>query len=262
MRVKSGWSPGAPRPAHKARRPRHRITADALGRRIVGGTIAPGAVLPNADLLAREFKVSRPALREAIKFLAGKGLLDMAPRRGTTVRDRFHWNRLDDDVITWEMGDAPTETFVRNLFELRRMIEPEAAALAAQRATPEGILAIDAALAGLRTALFHSPDSIRADLDFHRALLIHSGNDFLSAFAPAIEASLTIAFRVQRRAEAQRFVHDHARVFEAIRDRDTAAARAAVLVLLEPSEREALAGLAARGTGDRPPHPAAEEVSG
>ena len=223
------------------------MTAEALGRRIVGGGLQPGAVLPNADLLAREFKVSRPALREAIKFLAGKGLLDMAPRRGTVVRARFHWNRLDDDVITWEMGDAPTETFVRNLFELRRMIEPEAAALAAVRAAPDGVEVIETALDGMRTAVFRSPDSVRADLDFHRSLLIHSGNDFLMAFAPAIEASLTIAFRMQRRGAAQRFVQDHARIFEAIRDRDAAAARAAVLILLDPSEDEALAGLATPG---------------
>lgn len=229
------------------RRPRHTLTAEALGRRIVGGTLKPGAVLPNADLLAREYKVSRPALREAIKLLAGKGLLEMAPRRGTVVRPRSLWNRLDDDVINWEMGEAPNEGFVRNLFELRRMIEPEAAALAALRATPEGIAAIERALTAMGVASFTSFDSVRADLDFHRAVLTHSGNEFLATFAPAIEASLTMTFRMQRRTEddTHRFVHDHALVFEAIRHRRPEEARAAVLALLAPSEMEALAGLAA-----------------
>ncbi len=211
----------------------------------MGGKLKPGAVLPNADLLAREFKVSRPALREAIKLLAGKGLLEMAPRRGTVVRPRALWNRLDDDVITWEMGEAPNEAFIRNLFELRRMIEPEAAALAALRASPEGILAIEQALMTMGKASFTSLDSVRADLDFHRAVLTHSGNDFLATFAPAIEASLTITFRMQRRTDddTRRFLHDHAMVFAAIRDRDPDAARTATLALLAPSEAEAIAGL-------------------
>ncbi len=247
------------RPASVARRPRHRVTAEVLGRRIVGGSLAPGSVLPNADLLAREFKVSRPALREAIKFLAGKGLLDMAPRRGTVVRARALWNRLDDDVLTWEMGEAPNALFVRNLFELRRMIEPEAAALAARRATPEGVAAIGAALDAMAHATFRSPDSVRADLDFHRTLLTHSGNDVLATFAPAIETSLTIAFRMQRRTEQHGFLADHARVFHAIRDRNPEAAREAVLHLLGPSEDEALAGLAGveptPGVDAAPPSP-------
>lgn len=223
------------------------MTAEALGRRIVGGSLKPGAVLPNADLLAREYQVSRPALREAIKLLAGKGLLEMAPRRGTVVRPRILWNRLDDDVITWELGEAPNELFVRSLFELRRMIEPEAAALAACRATPEGIVAVEHALEGMRRAGFVSPDSVRADLDFHRAILIHSGNDFLATFAPAIEASLTITFRIQRRKDydTRRFLDEHALVCAAIQNRDPVQARAAVLALLHPAETDALAGLAA-----------------
>ncbi|WP_165491206.1 FadR/GntR family transcriptional regulator [Lichenihabitans psoromatis] len=234
------------------RLPRHTLTAEAIGRRIVGGSLKPGAVLPNADLLAREFKVSRPALREAIKLLAGKGLLEMAPRRGTVVRPRAQWNRLDDDVLNWERGEAPTESFIRNLFELRRMIEPEAAALAATRATPEGIEAIGRALSGMGEANFTSVDSIRADLDFHSAILTHSGNDFLATFAPAIETSMKVTFSIQRRLadDSKRFLHEHALVFYAIRDRDPNASRAASLALLSPAEGDALAGLF--GTPDRP----------
>jgi DNA-binding FadR family transcriptional regulator len=227
------------------------MTAEALGRRIVGGALKPGAVLPNADLLAREYHVSRPALREAIKLLAGKGLLEMAPRRGTVVRPRALWNRLDDDVLSWEIGESPNAAFFRNLFELRRMIEPEAAALAAVRATPEGIAAIERALAAMGKANFASLDSVRADLDFHRAVLTHSGNDFLATFAPAIEASLRVTFSVQRRTDddSKRFLREHTAVFHAIRDRDPAAARAAVLALLSPAEGDALAGLLGKANG-------------
>ncbi len=234
-----------------ARRPRHTATAEALGRRIVGGTLKPGAVLPNADLLAREYKVSRPALREAIKLLAGKGLLEMAPRRGTVVRPRDQWNRLDDDVLTWESGEAATMSFINDLFELRRMIEPEAAALAAQRASSAGIEAIGEALLEMSKANFTSIDSIRADLDFHRAILTHSGNDFLATFGPAIEASMTVTFSMQRRrsADSKRFIQDHALVYQAIRNRDPDAARQASLALLTPAEGDALAGMDAAGVG-------------
>lgn len=230
-------------------RPRHTQTAEALGRRIVGGSLKPGAVLPNADILAREYHVSRPALREAIKLLAGKGLLEMAPRRGTVVRPRAAWNRLDDDVINWESGEAPNAAFVHSLFELRRIIEPEAAALAAQRATSAGILAIDEALARMRQADFTSRDSIQADLAFHRAILTHSGNEFLSTFGPAIEAHLSVTFGIQRHAShgAKDFLREHEAVFLAIRDRDPHAARLASLALLSPAEIDAIAGL--RGAG-------------
>ncbi len=227
------------------RRPRHALTAGALGRRIVGGALAPGAVLPNADLLAREYQVSRPALREAIKLLAGKGLLEMAPRRGTVVRPKTSWNRLDDDVMSWETGEAPSPTFIRDLFELRRMIEPEAAALAAMRASGDGIAAIERALMAMSEADAGSSESIQADLAFHRAILIHSCNEFLATFAPAIEAYLTATFNVQRRSRGPNpnILKEHGAIYRAIRDRDPGAAREATLALLTPAEGEALAGL-------------------
>src|SRR5882757_10065549 len=120
--------------------------AERLGRRIVSGELRPGTTLPNSTLLAREMSVSRPAMREAIKLLAGKGLIESAPRRGTVVRPRTSWNGLDQDVLAWQTGDAPNAAFVRHLFELRRMIEPEAAAYAAQRATSERLAEIESAL--------------------------------------------------------------------------------------------------------------------
>lgn len=237
-----------------ASRPRHAITAEALGRRIVGGALAPGSVLPNADLLAREYRVSRPALREAIKLLAGKGLLEMAPRRGTVVRPKSAWNRLDDDVMSWETGEGPSETFIRDLFELRRMIEPEAAALAARRASDEGIREISEAFVAMSKADYGSMESVRADLAFHRAILIHSCNEFLATFAPAIEAYLTATFNVQRRREVNpRAFHDHGAILDAIRDRNPDEARAATLALLTPAEGDALAALQEPGDPKHPP---------
>ena len=239
------------RPASRppARMPRHAKTAETIGRRILGGDLAPGSILPNAAQMAREYKLSRPALREAIKLLAGKGLISAAPRRGTVVRPRGDWHRLDDDVLSWEADEAPSPRFIRDLFELRRMIEPEAAAFAALRASQEGIDEIGLALDRMAHSSVKSNESVRADIAFHRAILTHSGNDFLAAFAPLIGASLRIAIETQRSVEppSEHFVPSHRAVYLAIRDRRSEDARACSLALLADAEIDALGALERRG---------------
>ena len=106
--------------------------AESIGRRIVSGSLKPGSVLPSFDRLADEFSVSRLSVREAMRALAAKGLVDSRPRRGTIVRPRSEWSRLDPDVLAWQIGDVPNAAFVRSLFEARAIIEPEAAALVAR----------------------------------------------------------------------------------------------------------------------------------
>ncbi|SEC99749.1 transcriptional regulator, GntR family [Rhizobiales bacterium GAS191] len=232
--------------AHKRPRiARHVLMAEQLGRRIVSGELRPGSTLPNSTLLAREMSISRPAMREAIKLLAGKGLLESAPRRGTVVRPRSAWNRLDQDVLSWQMGDAPNAAFIRDLFELRRMIEPEAAAWAALRATSERLSEIESALLLMEGADARSKVSIQADVAFHRSILIASGNEFVAHFAPAIEASLTMTFGFQRRSHPDRehFIPDHRAIFDAVRRGDSEAARQAVHALLSQAEADAMEGL-------------------
>lgn len=235
-----------PQPARlNAYVPRHAKTAAFLGRRIMGGDLEPGVTLPNAALLARELKLSRPSLREAIKILAAKGLLSAAPRRGTIVRPRSDWNRLDHDVLSWEAEVAPTPRFIRDLFELRRMVEPEAAALAAVRATEVGQVEMLAALEAMTVFEVKSEESIRADLAFHRAILTHSGNDFLATFAPAIEASLRIAILAQRKLEplSAQFLPPHRAIYHAIRAHDPELARRESFAHLTRAEEDAVGGL-------------------
>jgi DNA-binding FadR family transcriptional regulator len=231
---------------------RHVQTAERLGRRIVSGELRPGMALPNSTLLAREMSVSRPSMREAIKLLAGKGLLESAPRRGTVVRPRAAWNRLDRDVLHWQMADVPNAAFVRDLFDLRRMVEPEAAVWAAERASADKLSDIEAALLLMESTDSGSPASIAADVAFHRAILFASGNELVALFAPAIEASLRMAFGFQRRRHPRRedFVPDHRAIFDAIRRGDAATARAAVRALLAQAEADAMEGLRLE---ERPP---------
>jgi len=224
---------------------RHVLTAERIGRRIISGELRPGMALPSSTLLAREMSVSRPAMREAIKLLAGKGLVESAPRRGTVVRPRAAWNRLDQDVLHWQMGDGPNAAFVRDLFELRRMIEPEAAALAAQRASSERLSEIEGALLLMESTDAGSKASIAADVAFHHAILVATQNEFVAHFAPAIEASLSLAFGFQRRRlpDRDQFIPDHRAILDAIRRGNPDAARASVLALLAEAEADAMEGL-------------------
>jgi GntR family galactonate operon transcriptional repressor len=226
-------------PPAGASRTRHSQAAAMIGQRIVAGEWLEGGALPTEADLSRELNVSRASLREAIKLLAGKGLIRSTPRRGTIVQSPATWNRLDPDVLFWQASDGPTTRFVRDLFELRRMIEPEAAALAAKRGGEDGRREIAETFAAMEAAS-DVETSIAADLAFHRAIVRATGNDLLAAFSPAIEASLAVSFTVSRAGTTQpHVVPMHRAVAEPILAGDEAAARAAMNTLLDRSEADA-----------------------
>ena len=219
--------------------------AETIGRRIVSGSWKPGSILPSFDQLADELSVSRLSVREAMRALAAKGLVASKPRRGTIVRPRSEWSRLDQDVLIWQISERPTAAFVRSLFEARVIIEPEAAALVAIRASEEALAEIERAFQAMATSDPRSQESIEADVAFHQAVLNGTGNEFLAAFAPVIGTWLTKAFRVQRIAEPaqEHFVPQHRAVFEAIKRGDAEGARRAFRILLTRSEADAMSGI-------------------
>jgi DNA-binding FadR family transcriptional regulator len=232
-------------PAAGALRPES--AAEIIGRKIVSGHFAPGTTLPNLDQLAEEFSMSRLSVREAIRMLANKGLVSSTPRRGTVVKPREEWRRLDIDVLDWQIGTI-NAAFIRHLFELRRMVEPEAAALTASRANANEVAAIERAYAGMAAAESQAPESIKADVAFHQAILRATGNEFIAALAPIIGKALTLAIAVQRDAwpDRENFIPSHRAILDAIRRGDPAAARKAVNALLVRAEVDALDGLRLR----------------
>jgi DNA-binding FadR family transcriptional regulator len=219
--------------------------AAILGRKIVSGHLTPGTTLPNIDQLAEQFSISRLSMREAIKVLAGKGLVSSTPRRGTVVRPREEWSRLDADVLGWQIGEIPNAAYIRNIFELRRMVEPEAGALAAGRASGSDLAAIERAFAEMAAAESRAPESIKADVAFHQAILRATGNEFIAALAPAIETSLMITFTIQRDAwpDTENFIPSHGVIMQAITRGDPEATRNAVHALLVRAEADAIDGL-------------------
>lgn len=219
--------------------------AEIIGRRIVSGGLLPGTVLPDFDALAAELSISRPCVREALRRLADKGLVASRPRRGTVVQPPSQWSRHDADVLAWQIADVPDAAFVDDLFEARRIIEPDAAALMAMRGAPEAIAEMEQALAEMAAADPQTPESIRADLAFHRHLLTGTGNDFIAGFAPLIETLLLVVISIQRdaRPDPDKFVPDHRAVLEAIKRGDAGAARRATTALLEGAKNDAMNGI-------------------
>lgn len=223
----------------------HVGVAEVLGRRIVTGDLTPGTTLPNLEKLAKQFSISRLSMREAIKLLVGKGLVSSTPRRGTLVRPRNEWSRLDADVLIWQVGALPNAAFIRNLFELRRMVEPEAAALAAKRASGEALTEIEHAFAQMAVSEARAPELNRSDVTFHLAILKATGNEFIAALSPAIETSLMLAFTIRSDGwpDPENFVPSHGAVVDAIQRGDTDAARTAVHALLARAEADAFDGI-------------------
>jgi len=156
----------------------HGQTVEVIAQRILTGRFAEGATL-DIPALRAEFDVSLTALREALKVLAAKGMVDARPKRGTFVRPRADWSLLDGDVLRWQFARQAQPSLFEDLHELRSIVEPGAASLAAMRATDADIAALDEALADMATAGADPGAAVAADLAFHRAMLAATHNELL-----------------------------------------------------------------------------------
>src|SRR6478735_5764190 len=135
-----------PSPKGSGRRLRGAV-AHYLGTAIVSGQIAPGETLTGEIANAEALDVSRGAYREAVQVLTAKGLVESRPKAGTRVLPRSRWNILDPTVLAWAFAAEPDLAFVRDLFELRAVVEPAAARFAAERRDKDDIKAMKDALA-------------------------------------------------------------------------------------------------------------------
>ena len=201
---------------------------------ILRGELLAGQGLPTEDVWSAELDVSRTALREAIKVLAAKGLIESRPRTGARVCARERWNFLDPDVLAWRLAALPTAHYVRELFDLREVIEPSAASLAAERAGPSEVARLDAAYAAMAVAGDDGETWMAADLRFHRTLLWMTGNEMLGSLGALIETALIMSFRLSEgNPQGQRHsLPLHRAVLDAVRTGNPARARAAMQVLL------------------------------
>ena len=165
-----------------ARTALHDDVLDALGRRIVGGELAVGAVL-TLDIIDTEHDVSRSVSREAVRVLESMGMVASRRRVGVTVQPRTSWHVFDPRLIRWRLDSDDRAAQLRSLGELRSGFEPVAAGLAAERATPEqcGALATAASDMVVHGRSGDLEAFLQADVAFHRILLEASGNEMLAA---------------------------------------------------------------------------------
>ncbi|MFI5874318.1 FadR/GntR family transcriptional regulator [Streptomyces sp. NPDC051445] len=210
----------------------HGHVVHTLGARIVSGEIGEGAIL-DVSALGAELDVSLTVMREALKVLAGKGLTDARPKRGTFVRERAQWNLLDADVIHWRMEAGDGAQLLRDLADVRSIVEPAAAHRAALHRTDADLASLEAALQAMGQAKVDSAAAAEADAAFHRALLASTGNELLRRMDMLLEPGLKERDRmVHGHGDADDPVPSHRAVFDAIRDQDPTRAELAMLNLL------------------------------
>ena len=219
--------PPSPRSRKVSRRPTeelktrlHQSLARELGTSIVSGKYRPGESLPGEIAASQSHQVSRNAYREAIRILAAKGLVESRQKAGTLVTDRSRWNMLDPDVLDWTLSSNPAPSFRDALFELRSIMEPAAASLAAQRRSDHDLAAMEEALKEMRRYDPDSPEGEQADEAFHEAIFAAAGNDILCRLASIISASVKFVAEFKREQHIDRDTWpDHKALFEAIRAR-------------------------------------------
>jgi len=216
-------------------RPRgiHGQTVETLASRILSSEYPEGTIL-DLPTLRTELDVSLTALREALKVLTAKGMIDARQKRGTYVRPRSSWNMLDADVMRWHTATATDPALFDQLTEVRAIVEPAAARMAAERATDTDLAELTAALAAMANAT-DVDTAVAADIAFHRRLLLATHNDFLAQIAQIIAIGL---------AERDKFVHhtnpadpvpSHKAVLDAVLANNPPAAEAAMHALVDQS---------------------------
>jgi len=233
----------APRAAGYSMRGLQGKVIDALGRDIVGGRYAPESLLPKETELIAAYGVSRTSVREAMKVLAAKGLIEIRQKIGTRVRPRDLWNVFDNDVLAWHHQQGLSEAVMRDLIELRQVIEPAAARFAAARASMSDLRRIERALVAMAGHVNDPVGYAESDVEFHMAVFGAAHNALLSRFGHLVADFLRMSFSLQQDAvtktgaDFSKDAEEHARVFDAINRSEPDTAAAAMLNVILDGKR-------------------------
>ncbi|WP_432453376.1 MULTISPECIES: FadR/GntR family transcriptional regulator [unclassified Agarivorans] len=230
-----------------ASRSLHLQVAREIARGILSGALAQGSIIPGEIALCEQFGVSRTALREAIKLLNSKGLLESRPKIGTRVRDREHWNFLDAQLLDWMMGLSNTESAYHEFLTLRCAIEPEAAALAARNASAEQRMQLSAVfqqMSNVASGVDSETKWTDVDMEFHRLVFLSTGNSFYIPFANVLR-TMFVGFIDHASQEGDKTcIEEHKAVYDAIMAGNAEKARQANIDLLNISKAQLASGVA------------------
>ncbi|MDV6330911.1 FadR/GntR family transcriptional regulator [Asticcacaulis sp. 201] len=201
---------------------------------ILSGVYKPGDILPHQLDSSEALQISRTPYREALKILTAKGFVESRPKRGTLVCERLRWNLLDPQVMGWMFETTPSKEFIDGLFELRLINEPAAAELAAERRSDDEVARMKVALDVMGAEGLSSEVGRLADLEFHRILITATRNEVLASLNSSIAAAIAWTTRIKSNdpQDARNSWPDHARVYEAIADKNARGARWAMECLV------------------------------
>jgi DNA-binding FadR family transcriptional regulator len=220
--------------------PIHMTIARDLGISIVTGQREPGTILPSEVELAEQFHVSRSAIRESMRILTAKGLVESRQKAGTRVRDRNEWHLLDPLLLAWMFEGVPSHQFVQSLFQLRMIVEPAAAELAAASRNAQQLSRMGHALEQMAEHGLMSEEGQRADQQFHAIILEATGNELIVSLAASISATVrwTTFFKYRSSRHFSDPMPQHRLLFEAIANADPAAAREATVELVRQAQQD------------------------
>jgi DNA-binding FadR family transcriptional regulator len=226
----------------------HGNTLDHLGEAIVAGRYPAGSAMPAEPRLCEELGVSRTVIRESVKSLVAKGLVSTGPKVGTRVLSEDQWNWFDPDVVLWKSKAGLTREFLRDLQDLRRVLEPAAVRMAAERATSRDIADIEAAFAGMRRAVEEGGDYVAHDLAFHQGMLRASHNRMIGQMGKVLSALLRTSFEVStsRKDGPKSSLPLHRAVLDAVAAHNASKAEKAILVLIDGAKEDIEEVLASR----------------
>jgi DNA-binding FadR family transcriptional regulator len=215
----------------------HDQIAATLGTELLKGLYTPGGNMPSEpDLIAR-FQISRTVMREVMKTLAAKGFVISKTRVGTRVRDPVYWNYFDADVLAWRVRLGLDEEFMNSLTQVRRALEPAAAALSAQRRSSTDVARLRECVRQMARTDHTRQSFAEADLDFHLAIGNASGNPLMRSMASVIETALVAHFAhsspVDDPADHEATVNGHAAIVDAIEAGEERAAAEAILKVID-----------------------------
>jgi len=224
----------------KKREPSHTKVSRQLGVAIVTGQYQPGDILPGEIEIAEKFGISRSVVREALRMLSARGLIESKPKIGTRVKGRDSWHLLDPTLLEWMFESAPPARFVESLFELRLIVEPAAAELAAKKKTARQLAIMGHAIEEMARHSLATPEGQVADQEFHKAILEATGNELLVNLSASVGAAVrwTTFFKYRTNKSPRNPIEEHRALFEAIADGDGERARQATIDLIVQAEKD------------------------
>ena len=175
--------------------------ARILGTRVVSGEFAPGDSLPIESELCHAYGVSRSTIREAVKNLAAKRLIEVAPKVGTRVLPFSSWNLLDPDVLSWRLNAQFDRRIVEDLYEMRQCFEPRACFLAAREGTASDLARIQNSFADLLATLPTPALAASAETEFHLAIIAATHNGLFATIGGAVKTALRVSFSLTQKAQ-------------------------------------------------------------